>query len=163
MIRAYAPEKLEPIACERQIQKLRGELTICSEAMAFFRIALCLRILSWRGDESTKFGKSLFACNFQIQYHNKRGVIENVVPRGASLMAGATAEKTVDHIKTEIFDHGRQLWQIDKPPHIIQTSNYVCVCQSHQEPILNYCFGGRVLKLVRDSGYNYNLRAAWWP
>ena len=101
--------------------------------MAYFRIGLSKRILSWGGDESTKFGKRIFACSFQIERHDKPGVIENVVPRGASLMAGATAEKTVEHIKTQIFEHGqvvltnvqrasrarmgrRQLWAEDGGP-----------------------------------------------
>ena len=109
VLRVYAPDVVEPVSCERQIQKQRGELTIASEAMAFLRIGRSLRILSWGGDESTKFGKSIFACNFQIERHDRPGEIANVVPRGASLMAGGTAEKTVEHIKNEIFGHGKVL------------------------------------------------------
>eukprot|EP00966_Prymnesium_polylepis_P042428 985743-Prymnesium_polylepis.1 len=84
---------MEPVFCEREIQKERGALNVASEAMAYVRIGLG-RILSWGGDESTKYGKSIFASNFQIERHDKPGVIANVVPRGASLMSGGTAEQT---------------------------------------------------------------------
>ena len=43
---SYAPEVDAVLPCEREIKKMRGELTIASEAIASFRVALSKRIIS---------------------------------------------------------------------------------------------------------------------
>ena len=52
--------------CERVVAQMRGELTVASEAIAAFRVALCKRIISFGWDESTKFGLGILSSNTQV-------------------------------------------------------------------------------------------------
>ena len=106
-IGALAPEEGITLPCERSINKMRGELTIASEAIAAFRVALCKRIVSFGWDESSKFGLGLLSSNTQIETHT--GEIVDVVMRGATLTAGATAEAVAWSIDKKIFTHARRL------------------------------------------------------
>ena len=104
---AYAHGTVEFLPCEREIAKMRGELTIASEAIAAFRVALSKRIISFGWDESTKFGLGLLSSNTQIE--TQEGEIVDVVMRGATLTAGGTAEAIAWSIDTKIFSHARRL------------------------------------------------------
>ena len=55
-IGVLSPEDQVRLPCERSINLMRGELTIASEAIAAFRVAMSKRIKSFGWDESTKFG-----------------------------------------------------------------------------------------------------------
>ena len=88
----YAKEKVVPMACERQMRKLRTEVTIAGEMIAALRVALCVRIISFGFDESTKFGLGLLSTNTQIEPHDALGTSVDVVMRGVTLTAGGTAE-----------------------------------------------------------------------
>ena len=66
VLRVYAPNAVAPQPCERQLQKMRGEVTIAGECIAAFRVAGCARILSFGWDESTKWGLGLLSSNMQI-------------------------------------------------------------------------------------------------
>ena len=105
----YAPDDNTPLPCEREVQKMRGELTIASEAIAAFRVALCKRIISFGWDESTKFGLGLLSSNTQIEPHDAPGTMIDVVMRGATLTAGGTAEAVSWAIEKKIFSHAREL------------------------------------------------------
>ena len=98
-----------PLPCERTLQKMRGELTIASEAIAAFRVALCKRIISFGWDESTKFGLGLLSSNTQIEPHDAPGTVVDVVMRGATLTAGGTADAIAWSIDHKIFAHARKL------------------------------------------------------
>ena len=67
-IGALAPEDEagNALPCERTILKMRGELTVASEAIAAFRVALAKRVISFGWDESTKFGLGLLSSNTQV-------------------------------------------------------------------------------------------------
>ena len=92
---------------DRDIIKMRGELTIASEAIAAFRVALSKRIISFGWDESTKFGLGLLSSNTQIETHE--GEVVDVVMRGAALTAGGKAEAVAWAIDHKIFRHARRL------------------------------------------------------
>ena len=106
-IGALAPEELVPLPCERSIGEMRAELTVASEAIAAFRVALSKRIVSFGWDESSKFGLGLLSSNTQIEMQD--GEIVDVVMRGASLTAGGTAEAISWSIDKKIFAHARRL------------------------------------------------------
>ena len=106
-IKSYTPDEDVQLPCERQIMKMRGELTIASEAIAAFRVALAKRIVSFGWDESTKFGLGLLSSNTQIE--TAKGDIIDVVMRGAALTAGDTAEAIAWAIDRKIFSHAREL------------------------------------------------------
>ena len=116
-IRTYAPELDEVLPCERQVQKMRGELTLAGEAIAAFRIALARRIISFGFDESTKYGLGVLSNNVQFEPHDAPGTSEDIVPRGACLIAGGKATEVAAAIKTKIFEHGRKLLQRWKEVH----------------------------------------------
>ena len=63
----YPSEEYGDLPCERQVQKMRGELAIAGEAMAAYQIALCRRIISFGFDESTKYGLGVLSTNVQIE------------------------------------------------------------------------------------------------
>ena len=42
----YASEEIVPLACERQMRKLRGEVTIAGKMIAAIRVALCTLIIA---------------------------------------------------------------------------------------------------------------------
>ena len=48
---------------DKAIQIMRAELTVASEAIAAFRVALAQRIISFGWDESTKFGLGMLSSN----------------------------------------------------------------------------------------------------
>lgn len=109
VLRIYAPEAIVPQPCERQLRKMRGELTIAGEALAAFKIGKALRLVSFGFDESTKFGISLLSTNIQIEPHHRPGSIMDVVPRGATVAAGTSANKLSGLIERKIFRHCREL------------------------------------------------------
>ena len=108
VLRVYAPNAVAPQPCERQLQKMRGEVTIAGECMAAFRVAACVRILSFGWDESTKWGLGLLSSNMQIVEHGASKAV-NLVPRGATLTAGGTAKQIAKEIDEKIFLHLRKL------------------------------------------------------
>ena len=112
---SYAPEVDAVLPCEREIKKMRGELTIASEAIASFRVALSKRIISFGFDESTKFGLSLLSTNTQIETQDGKTV--DVVMRGATLTAGGTASALAWLIERKIFTHARTLLKGWKEQH----------------------------------------------
>lgn len=84
VLRVYAPQALIPQPCERQMRKMRGELTIAGEALsAYYKIGKALRVVSFGFDESTKFGISLLSTNIQIEPHHSPGTLLDVVPSSA--------------------------------------------------------------------------------
>ena len=103
----YAPDTNLKVPCEREIAKMRGELTVASEAIAAFRVALCKRIISFGWDESTKFGLGLLSSNTQIETQD--GQIVDAIMRGATLTAGGTAEAIAWSVDKKIFTHAREL------------------------------------------------------
>lgn len=109
VLEVYAKEKVVPMPHLREIQKMRGELTVAGECLAAFRVALAKRILCFGFDESTKFGFGLMSTNTQIEPHDAPGTTVDVVQRGATLTAGGTAEEIVKSIDTKIFAHSRRL------------------------------------------------------
>ncbi|MDC0525800.1 hypothetical protein OAO87_02280, partial [bacterium] len=109
VLHVYAKEKVVPMPLLRELQKMRGELTVAGECMAAFRVALAKRIVSFGFDESTKFGFGLMSTNTQIEPHDAPGTTEDVVQRGAALTAGGTAEEICKSIDTKIFSHSRRL------------------------------------------------------
>jgi hypothetical protein len=108
VLRVYAPNAVAPQPCERQLQKMRGEVTIAGECIAAFRVAACVRILSFGWDESTKWGLGLLSSNMQIVEHGAPTAV-NLVPRGATLTAGGTAKQIAKEIDEKIFLHLRKL------------------------------------------------------
>ena len=54
MMMVYAKEKVVPHSCERQMRKLRTEVTIAGEMIAALRVALCIRIISFGRRASTR-------------------------------------------------------------------------------------------------------------
>ena len=103
-----APGVDVPGTCKRQSQQLRTEVTVCSQAMAAFKFASAIRILSFGWDESTKFGDGVFSCNAQVQYAD--GTIENICLRGLSILPeGGTSAAVLAHIERRIFAHSRRL------------------------------------------------------
>ena len=111
VIGALAPQQEMPLPCETEIGRMRGELTIASEAIAAFRVALSKRIISFGWDESTKFGLGLLSSNAQIEPHDAPGTSVDVVMRGATLTAGGTAEAIAWAIDKKVFAHARRLLQ----------------------------------------------------
>ena len=108
VLRVYAPNAVVPQPCERQLQKMRGEVTIAGECIAAFRVAGCARILSFGWDESTKWGLGLLSSNMQIVEQGSSTPV-NLVPRGATLTAGGTAKQIAKEIDEKIFLHLRKL------------------------------------------------------
>jgi hypothetical protein len=108
VLRVYAPDSVVPQPCKRQLQKMRGELTIAGECIAAFRVAGCTRILSFGWDESTKWGLGLLSSNMQIIEHGASKAVD-LVPRGATLTAGGTAKQISKEIEEKIFMHLRKL------------------------------------------------------
>ena len=103
-----APGVDVPGTCPRQSQLLRTEVTVGSQAMAAWKFAMCVRVLSFGWDESTKFGDAVFSCNAQVQYAD--GTIENICLRGLSILPeGGTSAKVLAHIERHIFAHSRRL------------------------------------------------------
>eukprot|EP00966_Prymnesium_polylepis_P189917 4400818-Prymnesium_polylepis.1 len=96
---------------------MRGELTIAGEAMAMLRITLARRIISFGFDESTKYGLGVLSTNAQIEPHDAPGTSEDVVPRGACLIAGGKAHEVSAAIEKKIFQHGRVLLRRWKERH----------------------------------------------
>ena len=113
----FASEEMVPLACERQMRKLRGEVTIAGEMIAALRVALCTRIISFGFDESTKFGLGLLSTNTQIEPHDAPGTSVDVVMRGVTLTAGGTAEAISKDIDEKLFAHARRLLTLWKAEH----------------------------------------------
>ena len=109
VLEVFAKEQVVPMPCLRQIQKMRGELTVAGECMAAFRVALARRIVSFGFDESTKFGLGLMSTNTQIEPHDAPGETVDIVQRGATLTVGGTAEEICKAIDEKIFAHSRRL------------------------------------------------------
>ena len=105
MLRVYAPGAFAPQPCEQQLRKMRGELTIAGECIAAYRVAACLRILSFGWDESNKWGLGLLSSNMQII---ERGASEpvNLVPRGATLTAADLADETLAYCRAAAVQLG---------------------------------------------------------
>ena len=106
---AVAPQALVPLWSDRELRKMRGELTIAGECIAAFRIASARRIISFGFDESTKWGLGLMSTNVQIEPRESPGTSIDVVPRGATLTAGGTAVEISSSVNTKIFVHARTL------------------------------------------------------
>ena len=109
VLEVYAKEKVVPMPCLREIQRMRGELTVAGECIAAFRVALAKRVVSFGFDESTKFGFGLMSSNTQIEPHDAPGTTVDVVQRGATLTAGGTADEICKSIDEKIFSHSRLL------------------------------------------------------
>ena len=82
----FAEEEVVPMPTIRELQRMRGELTVAGECLAAFRVALAKRIISFGFDESTKFGLGLLSSNTQIEPHDAPGTSVDVVLRGTSLI-----------------------------------------------------------------------------
>ena len=109
VLSAFAPDSLVPLPCEREVKKMRGELTIAGEALAAFRVAKCPRIISFGFDESTKFGIGLLSTNTQIEPHDAPGTSVDVVMRGVTVSSSGKAVHLAAAIEKDIFSHGRTL------------------------------------------------------
>lgn len=113
----YASHAVVPQHCERQMRKLRSELTIAGEMIAALRVALSCRIISFGFDESTKFGLGLLSTNTQIEPHDAPGTSVDVVMRGVTLTAGGTAQEISKDIEEKLFAHARRLLNLWKDEH----------------------------------------------
>ena len=113
----FASEEVVPLACERQMRKLRTEVTIAGEMIAALRVALCTRIISFGFDESTKFGLGLLSTNTQIEPHDAPGTSIDVVMRGVTLTTGGTAKEIAADIDEKLFTHARRLLTLWKAEH----------------------------------------------
>ena len=113
----FASEEVVPLACERQMRKLRTEVTIAGEMIAALRVALCNRIISFGFDESTKFGLGLLSTNTQIEPHDAPGTSIDVVMRGVTLTTGGTAKEIAADIDEKLFTHARRLLTLWKAEH----------------------------------------------
>eukprot|EP00966_Prymnesium_polylepis_P334526 7389899-Prymnesium_polylepis.1 len=113
----HAPDKATTMPTVRQVQLMRTELTVASEAIAALRIALAKRIISFGFDESTKYGLGLLSTNVQLEPHDAPGTSEDVVPRGACLIAGGKATEVSAAVEKKIFQHGRVLLRRWKQRH----------------------------------------------
>ena len=113
----FASEAVVPLACERQMRKLRGEVTIAGEMIAALRVALCTRIISFGFDESTKFGLGLLSTNTQIEPHDAPGTSVDIVMRGVTLTAGGTAAAISKDIDEKLFTHARRLLTLWRDEH----------------------------------------------
>ena len=109
VLATFASEEMVPLPCIDEMRRMRGELTVASECLAAFRVALAKRIISFGFDESTKFGLGLLSSNTQIEPHVAPGTSVDVVMRGATLTAGGTSEEIAKSIDTKIFSHARRL------------------------------------------------------
>jgi hypothetical protein len=115
VLELVAPGAEVPGTCAMQTRLLRTEVTVCSQAMAAFKFAKAVRIMSFGWDESTKFGDGVLSCNAQVK--NADGTIEDICLRGLSILpAGGTSAAVLEHIETRIFAHSRRLlteWKAD--------------------------------------------------
>ena len=111
---AYAPEASRPINVEATIRRMRGEVTIAGEMMAALQLAQCRRIISFGFDESTKWGLGIFSTNLQIEPRSAPGTSIDIIPRGATLTAGGTAEAIASDIDVKIFSHCRRMINLFK-------------------------------------------------
>ena len=102
-------EEVPPLPSERELKRMRNEVTVAAESLAAFRVALAKRIISFGFDESTKFGLGLLASNTQIEPHDAPGTSVDVVLRGATLTAGGTSEQVAKSVDAKIFSHSRRL------------------------------------------------------
>lgn len=88
-------------------------MTLSGEAMAAWKLAVCKRVMAFGWDESTKFGKAVFAVNFQLEYYD--GTIEDVCLRGLTILPeGGTSKALLNHIEKRYFTYSRRmltLWQ----------------------------------------------------
>ena len=100
-------EDVPPLPSERELKRMRNEVTVAGECLAAFQVALAQRIVSFGFDESTKFGLGLLASNTQIE--TQEGEIVDVVLRGATLTAGGTSERVAKSVDAKIFSHSRRL------------------------------------------------------
>ncbi len=97
-----------PAPCAATLRRMRGEVTLVSEAMAAWKFAKAKRILFAGWDESTKFGDSIFAMTFLVE--NFDGGREEVCLRGITLLpTGGTAKALLEHIEARIFIHSRRI------------------------------------------------------
>ena len=96
VLAVFAPDVNIPQPTDRQMQLMRGELTIAGECIANFRVAKSKRIISFGFDESSKWGLGLMSTNTQIEPHDAPGTSVDVVQRGATLTAGGTAKVSAD-------------------------------------------------------------------
>lgn len=103
-----APGLEVPATCDRQSQLLRGEVTLTGEAMAAYKFAACKRVISFGWDESTKFGNSVFSCNFQLEMYD--ATVIDVCPRGLSILPdGGTSKALAEHIEKRILSYSRRI------------------------------------------------------
>ena len=79
------------------LRRMRGQVTLTSEAMAAWKFASTKRILFAGWDESTKFGDSVFAMTFLVEYFD--GEREEVCLRGLTMLpTGGTSKAILQHI-----------------------------------------------------------------
>ena len=102
------PDVEIPAPCTQTLRRMRGEVTLASEAMAAWKFAKAKRILFAGWDESTKFGDSVFAMTFMVEYFD--GMREEVCLRGLTLLlAGGTSKAILEHIESRIFTYSRHV------------------------------------------------------
>ena len=107
-IALLAPGVVIPAPSESHIHQMRGEVTLAGEAMAAWKFAIAKRIMCFGWDESTKFGNSVFGCNFQVQYAD--GSVEDICLRGLSILPeGGTSKAVLAHIEKRILSYSRRI------------------------------------------------------
>ena len=107
-IALLTPGVVIPAAGKTKAHQLRGEVTLAGEAMAAWKFAIAVRIMCFGWDESTKFGDSVFGCNFQVQYAD--GTIEDICLRGLSILPeGGTSAAVLEHIEKRILSYSRRI------------------------------------------------------
>ena len=108
VLATVAPGVEVPGVAPVQARQLRTEVTVSSQAMAAWKFAIAVRILSFGWDESIKFGDGVISCNAQVQYAD--GTIEDICLRGLSILpAGGTSAAVMEHIEKRILSHSRRL------------------------------------------------------
>ena len=108
VISLIAPDAEMPSPCERQMRRMRGEVTLTSDMMAAWKFAIAKRIMCFGWDESTKFGNSVFGCFAQLEHFDGR--VEDICLRGLSILPdGGTSAAVLNHIETRILAHSRRM------------------------------------------------------
>jgi hypothetical protein len=108
VLELIAPGLEVPGMSDSAQRQLRTEVTLAGEAMAAWKFASCVRVLSFGWDESTKFGNGVFSCNMQVK--NADGSIEDICLRGLSVLPdGGKSVAVLKHIEERIFAHSRRL------------------------------------------------------
>ena len=110
IVALLAPGMELPAMTDDNMRFLRTEGTVAGEMMAAWKFAICVRVLSFGWDESTKFGDGVFSCNAQVEYADR--TIEDICLRGLSILPeGGKSAAVLAHIEDRILSYSRRRLQ----------------------------------------------------